>query len=257
VEIEKSLLIAAPADRVWSTLLDAKVMAGCMPGVQSVEVLSDNEYVAGMKVKISFISAHFKIKTTIVEAKAPHYLRCEGSGEDSAVASTVKQTSEMFLTSQPDGSTELRVKASVDVFGRLGSFGLGVMKTRADRMWDEFADNLAAVFRQPAAAGVTVASASAATSHPVLPVKEAPAVAVPPAHQSVSTPPAHATPDNWWSRWFGRGGAQSNDIRTSRLPSDIYIEVQRAGDTIKVLWPASDSSQASAWLKSIPVEKSQ
>ncbi|MGT2427965.1 CoxG family protein [Cupriavidus basilensis] len=104
------------------------------------------------KVKIAFVSARFKIKTTIVEMRAPHYLRSEGTGEDASVASSLKQSSEIFLTGQPDGQTELRMKINVDVLGRLGTFGLSVMKTKADRMWEEFGANLSARLVAPAEA---------------------------------------------------------------------------------------------------------
>jgi hypothetical protein len=30
----------------------------------------------------------------------------------------------------------------VEIFGRVGTFGLSAMKTKADRMWDEFVVNL-------------------------------------------------------------------------------------------------------------------
>ena len=56
MDIEKTMVIAAPIDRVWSVLLDPNIMAGCVPGVQSVQVLSDTEYLSDIKVKISFIS---------------------------------------------------------------------------------------------------------------------------------------------------------------------------------------------------------
>jgi carbon monoxide dehydrogenase subunit G len=143
MEIEKTLTIAAPPARVWALLLDPEVMGGCVPGMQSIEVVSPTEYKALMAVKIAFVSAKFKLRTTILEQRAPCYLRCEGTGEDASVASSLKQQSEMFLAEQADGSTELRMKVKVDVLGRLGSFGLSVMKTKADRMWDEFGQNLA------------------------------------------------------------------------------------------------------------------
>lgn len=252
MEIEKTMVIAAPIDRVWTVLLDPKIMAGCVPGVQSVDVLSDTEYLSTIKVKISFISANFKIKTTILETKPPHYLRCEGTGEDSAVASTVKQTSEMFLTSLPDGATELRVKATADVFGRLGSFGLSVMKTKADRMWEEFGDNIAAVLREPAAAQDASRAQLAAT-----PAREPQAAAERPradasaAASRDTSRPAKAGKAKWWSRLFGQPGQASDDIQALRLPTDIYVEVQRSGDVIKVLWPASASPEVAAWLNSI------
>jgi len=162
VEIEKVLVVDAPADRVWSMLLDPNVMGGCVPGMKSIQVVSDVEYIAVIHVKISFISAKFKLNTKIVEQRAPNYLRTEGTGEDASVASSLKQQSEIFLTALDDGKTELRIKVKVDVLGRLGSFGLSVMKTKADRMWDEFGQNL--VNRLSGVAGPdSVVSGGAAT----------------------------------------------------------------------------------------------
>ncbi len=142
MEIEKSMHCAASAERVWALLLDPQVMGECVPGMKSIEVLSATEYLAEMHVKFSFISAKFKLRTTVVEQRPPHYLQSQGSGEDSSVASTLKQTSEIFLTEQADGQTELRMKVQVQVLGRLGTFGLSAMKTKADRLWEEFAANL-------------------------------------------------------------------------------------------------------------------
>lgn len=144
MEIEKSMHCAGSAERVWALLLDPQVMGECVPGMKSIEVLSATEYLAEMHVKFSFISARFKLRTTVVEQRPPHYLQSQGSGEDSSVASTLKQTSEIFLTEQADGQTELRMKVQVQVLGRLGTFGLSAMKTKADRLWEEFAANLQA-----------------------------------------------------------------------------------------------------------------
>ena len=66
MEIEKVLVVDAPADRVWSMLLDPNVMGGCVPGMKSIQVVSDVEYIAVIHVKISFISAKFKLNTKIV-----------------------------------------------------------------------------------------------------------------------------------------------------------------------------------------------
>ena len=66
--------------------------------------------------------------------------------------------SELFLAQHAGGATELRMKIKVDVLGRLGTFGLSAMKTKADRMWDEFGVNLAA--------RLAPAQATAAVSRP-------------------------------------------------------------------------------------------
>jgi carbon monoxide dehydrogenase subunit G len=144
MEVEKYMIVNAPVQEVWDFLLDPGRMASCVPGTQSVEVISETEYLAVVKVKISFISATFKVRTKVLEINAPHYLRCEGTGEDSRVASSVKQETELFVTDLGNGETEIRFNGKAQVFGKLGSFGLSVMKTKVDRMWSEFGDALKA-----------------------------------------------------------------------------------------------------------------
>ena len=143
MEFEKTTTIAALPERVWKMLLDPQVMGACVPGMESIDVVSETEYVVNILVKVSFVSARFKVRTHIVEMRAPSYLRAEGAGEDSTLASSLKQSSEVFLTDAGDGATQLRMKLKVDVFGRMGSFGLNIIKTKADRMWDEFVKNFA------------------------------------------------------------------------------------------------------------------
>lgn len=145
MEIDKSLRIAATPGKIWQILLDPHAMAKCVPGMQSIEVVSPDEYAATMHVKIAFVSARFKLRTRIVERQEPRFLKAEGTGEDSSVASSLKQTTELTLTPQDDDTTELRIQVQVDLLGRMGNFGLSVMKTKADRLWDEFGVNLSAM----------------------------------------------------------------------------------------------------------------
>ena len=137
MDIEKSITLAAPAAQVWQLILDPQIMARCVPGVTSVTVVSETEYLASIQVKISFVSANFKIRTHITERQENQLLRCEGQGEEAALASKLKHATEVHLT-PADGSTTLRIVSKVDVFGRIGSMGLSAMKTKVDRMWDEF-----------------------------------------------------------------------------------------------------------------------
>ncbi len=250
MEIEKTLFLDAPPARVWALLLDPTAMGACVPGMESIEVISDSEYVAVMKVKISFISARFKLKTRIVERDEPRYLRAEGTGEDTSVASSLKQVSEMWLAEREGGGTELRMKVKVDVLGRMGTFGLGVMKTKADRMWDEFGVNAAArlagtdaVVATPTAAA---AAAPAAQQAPAAAAEPAPAVATAQARPAAGTAstlavPAGAVPaaaPGFWARLFGA----QNDIR---------VEVTRGNTRIVVSWPVQAAPECAAWLRSL------
>ena len=282
MEIEKTLALAAPATRVWALLLDPNVMGGCVPGMQSIEVVSDTEYISQIHVKIAFVSAKFKIKTTIVEQQAPRYLRCEGTGEDTSVASSLKQESELFLTELPDGGTELRIKVQVDVLGRLGTFGLSVMKTKSDRMWDEFCANLVARIApqvegavdsvSPVLATATVtpapvgarlgerAASTAATTTPSMPAAVAAApvartASAPSAVQSVFAKPSPASASTGMSTsipvmvetqggWWSRWFARA----PQRASTDICIEIRRGDTTVNVLWPMQRANECGQWL---------
>ena len=142
MEIEKTAVLSAPIERVWLQILDPKIMAMCVPGMQSIDVISDKEYLASLKVKISFISASFKIRTLVATLERPTYLKTTGTGEDAALASSLKHQSEVFLSELPNQQTEFKIHTKVEIFGRVGTFGLSAMKTKADRMWDEFIVNL-------------------------------------------------------------------------------------------------------------------
>ncbi len=251
MEIEKTLVTAAPPARVWELLLDPNVMGACVPGMESIEVISDVEYIAHMAVKIAFINARFRLHTKIVETRAPHYLRTEGTGEDASVASSMRQSSEIFLTELDDGSTQLRIKVQVDVLGRLGTFGLSVMKTKADRMWDEFGANLLARLSPQAGQAVAAAvpaAAPAASTSAAMPATAAPAPLAAHNGHAASAPAWNGNGSNGGnggllSRLFGRAPVQRGPV------SDICVELRRRDETIVVRWPAQHGEQCAAWLR--------
>ncbi|WP_439687372.1 4-hydroxybenzoyl-CoA reductase [Cupriavidus oxalaticus] len=244
MEIEKTLVTAAPPARVWELLLDPNVMGACVPGMESIEVLSDVEYIAHMAVKIAFINARFRLHTKIVETRAPHYLRTEGTGEDASVASSLRQSSEIFLTAQDDGSTQLRIRVQVDVLGRLGTFGLSVMKTKADRMWEEFGVNLLARLSLQGG-GQSQAQPQAPAQPPAQPQLSAPVRAQPAVVPAANghAAPAPVAPPGLFARLLGRGDAARGPL------SDICVELRRRDETIVVRWPAAQGEQCAAWLR--------
>ena len=268
MEIEKILTIAAPSAQVWQLLLDPTIMASCVPGMQSIDVISDTEYHAVMAVKISFLSAKFKLKTRIVEQRAPSYLRAEGTGEDASVASSLKQQTELFLADMPNGQTELRMKVKVDVLGRLGSFGLSVMKTKADRMWEEFGRNLVAKLEAGSTPPIHVEkSEKKPTSTPMQQAQAAPekgvsetvtssnSAAAPaptpaPIPRPAAIPPQGATTvgvtQNWWQRLLG--GASAGGVQAAPSGEHVRIEIRRSGETITVHWPVAQAEQCARWL---------
>jgi arylformamidase len=164
---EKSVAVKASPEQVWKLLLDPNVMGACVPGVEKIEVVSDVEYIVSVQVKITFITARFTIKTKIVETRPPAYLKSVGTGQDSGMSSSMTQTSEVFIADLGNGQSELKSRLNVELLGKFGSFGLNIIKTKVDRMWEEFSQNLARRLEAPAGEALPiVASTPAPASSP-------------------------------------------------------------------------------------------
>lgn len=229
MEIELSHVFAAQPGDLWPVLLDPDRISRCVPGMQSVEVLSDTEYNARIKVKIAFISAHFTLRTVLTEVRPPEYLRAEVGGQDNSIGSSVKAVAEMALT-PVEGGTELRVTAKATVLGRLGALGLNPMRTKAERMFEQFCAALEALLAGDApteTADAAPAPAPAATARPVAAPLSAPFPAAPP---------------------LRRNGGLFSWFRGPLADGTFRIELDRNGARVAITCPASHADQCLAWL---------
>lgn len=256
MEIDKSLSLQASASQVWALLLDPLAMGACVPGMESIEVVTPDEYKAVMKVKIAFVSARFTLRTRIVERSEPLFLKAEGVGEDAAVASSLKHVTEIFLTERPDGGTDLQIKVHVDLLGRMGNFGLSVMKTKADRLWDEFGVKLATQLEgniptDAATAGQAPLSKTAPADHGRAQIERTPT----PTSSKVSEPSKlgaaiPAEPISGWSRCLRVMGIQPS--LSAAVSESIVVEIKRPDQTqIRIVWPQSKSTECVQWLRDV------
>lgn len=142
MQIEERFVIDAPVERVWDFLLDTQSVAGCVPGCEAVESSGENSYTARMKVKIGPISANFELQIDIAEMNPPTMLRSAIKGKDSKVASSLNASTLLQLVAIDSGGTEMHYKTDVSVFGRLGTFGEGVMKKKAKEYGEMFARSI-------------------------------------------------------------------------------------------------------------------
>ncbi|MFQ5915786.1 MAG: CoxG family protein [Nitrospinota bacterium] len=142
MQIQNTIVIDAPIQKTWDFLLDASKVAACVPGVENVQTVDEDNYVVDIMAKVGFIKARFKVKLKIVEKNPPTYMRSEGSGDEAGMTSSLKVITELNLKDLDSNKTEVTSKTDVNVFGKLGTFGHSVIKGKADKMWEEFGNNL-------------------------------------------------------------------------------------------------------------------
>ena len=143
MRFEHKVTIAAPRERVWAFLMDVPAVGRCVPGVESVEALGDDQYQGTMKVRVGPIGLTLQGKLGIVEQDATGgraTLRAEAA--DRRVGGGVHATMTMQVVDQGQQATELTVTTDASMLGRLGEFGMPVIRKKADQTMEEFARNV-------------------------------------------------------------------------------------------------------------------
>lgn len=217
VKIDKRYPLDVDPARAWTILGDLKTVAGCMPGAELTEQLSDTSYKGGVKVKVGPAVAQFGGTVDVLEKDdATRKMVLRGKGADKGGSSASMDMNAMIEAdpANPEHSV-LHGDAAVIVNGKFAQFGGRLMVQVSDMLLDQFVEN----FRQaahalPAPEGLaattaTEASTAAAAASPAATAKP-----------EASAPPAAAQPKvakeinglaivwtlikNWFAGLFGK-----------------------------------------------------
>jgi len=183
MEILGSQIIPASQQAVWDGLNSPDVLKKCLPGCESVELVSPDVFKVIITAAIGPLKAKFNGTLNVTEANAPHSCVLIFEGQGGAVGFGKGSSS---VTLKPvEGGTELTYSAQAHVGGKLAQIGSRLIDSVAKKMSDDFfkafnkelgglsapsqdsapsSENTAAVTQQPmSAAPVAVSSSTSAT----------------------------------------------------------------------------------------------
>jgi carbon monoxide dehydrogenase subunit G len=138
MKLEGAFSVAAPRSKVWSCITDPGVMAACVPGCSRIEQLSPTSYRAVVAVAIGPIKASFNLVVDVTGEEPPLRVLSSTRGEEGTRASMLAADNVVELAERADGGTDIAYRSEVSVTGRLGKFGLGVMKKKAEALSADF-----------------------------------------------------------------------------------------------------------------------
>ncbi len=133
--------IDAPVEVVWRALNDPDVLRRCIPGCEALSRQSDDRLAAAVVLKVGPIKARFNLVVEVKEEAPPERVVSVTRGEEGTRASVISSNNELLLAAAETGGTEVKYAAEVSVTGRLGKFGLGMMKKKAESLGAKFAEN--------------------------------------------------------------------------------------------------------------------
>jgi|SRR5215471_16205296 len=150
MEFKGRYSIPAEPEAVWSALHDEAVLSKSIPGGESVEKVSANEFKARATLKIGPVKAkfegHVKLTTHAPMAGFSHALTLKGEGQGGP-AGFARGEAEVRLG--PEGSgTLLMYDAKAVVGGRLAQIGQRLIDAAAKSIADEFFAKFTAVMHE-------------------------------------------------------------------------------------------------------------
>lgn len=136
MDIVGQQVIAAPRERVWTALNDPVILKASLPGCESVEQTSPEEFKVVIKVVIGPMRARFKgvLRLSDVQAPSSCLMHFEGQG---APVGFGKGQAQVRLSDVP-GGTQLDYEAKAMVGGSLAQVGSRLLDSVVKKMSDDF-----------------------------------------------------------------------------------------------------------------------
>jgi carbon monoxide dehydrogenase subunit G len=126
-------------------LNEPAVLKSCIPGCESLDKDSDNEFRAVATIKIGPVKARWKGKVRFSNLDPPNSYCISGEGEG-GVAGFAKGGAKVSLANK-DGGTLLSYNVEAQIGGKLAQLGQRLINSVAKRTAEDFFGNFAAAVR--------------------------------------------------------------------------------------------------------------
>lgn len=150
MKVNGSAVLHAAPDAVFAALNDPTVLAGSIPGCESLTALGDDRYAMTVTAGVASIKGTYEGEVTISDQRPPgsFTLHAKGAGAPGTVDATVLIT----LVDAGDATTRLDYTANAAVGGMVGGVGQRMLSSVATRMAGQFFGNVDDVLtgRRPA-----------------------------------------------------------------------------------------------------------
>jgi hypothetical protein len=148
--------IPAPREKVWAALNDPETLKASLPGCESLEKVSETQFVATVVAKVGPVKAKFNGNVELLNLNPPESYTIAGEGKGGA-AGFAKGGADVRLAEADAETTVLTYTARADVGGKLAQLGSRLIDGTAKKMADEFFENFRQQLTPPAPVAVAEA----------------------------------------------------------------------------------------------------
>jgi len=119
-------------EEVWELVRDPEVLATALPGTQSLNQVSENEYEGEMNVRVGPVAGVFSGRVVVSDEIPPesYTLSVEGKGKPGFA----RGSGHVQLVDRGDGTTLIKYEGGVEIGGRIASVGQRLLDTVSKSM---------------------------------------------------------------------------------------------------------------------------
>jgi uncharacterized protein len=161
MKLRNEVVVAAPLEETWRTLLDVARVVRALPGA-SIEADSvEGVYRGSMRVKLGPVTAEYTGAATLEDADEDERVATfRVQGREARGHGTATATITNRLVPEEAGGTRVIVETELDITGKAAQFGRGILEDVSGRLLVEFASRLEAEVLGGEAARIDVPAAA-------------------------------------------------------------------------------------------------
>ncbi|MEJ2720695.1 MAG: carbon monoxide dehydrogenase subunit G, partial [bacterium] len=132
MKLEGEYIFDGPRQEVWKIIRDPDVLVTALPGAQSLEQISENEYAGQMHVRMGPVSGVFAGKIVVSDEVPPE--SCTLSVEGKGAPGFGNGVGRVHLSDLGEEKTLLRYEGEMQVGGRIANVGQRLIDTASKSM---------------------------------------------------------------------------------------------------------------------------
>jgi len=142
MKMHQEFTVTEPVSAVWKFFEEPESVARCMPGVEQVTVLDEDNVQVRATQSLGPMTATFEAKVTVLERVTDELIRFRAAGKSVRGAIGNLRTENTVRLREGADGTSVLVEGDLVLAGALGSVGQKVVARQAGKVTAEFAANL-------------------------------------------------------------------------------------------------------------------
>lgn len=140
MEFDGEFTVDGSPEELWSYFTDPDILQDCAPGCEEVTLVSPSHVTSTLSVGVGSIKPSFDVEGIVTEYDRPNRLELRAAGE--ASRNSFEVTTSQELKDNGDGTTTVRWKADTRVSGVIASMGERALGSVADKLVNDFFNEL-------------------------------------------------------------------------------------------------------------------